>query len=171
GDFNGDGFLDLIVTDSLNNTVNFLAGNGIGAFVLKSSVAQFTTPAVVAMGDFNHDGHADFAVSCSLSGTVAIFIGNGNGTFQPAVNYTMAPGPSTVELADVDGASNLDLLVPDLNGVEISLGNGDGTFQAPYSYAAPFGSGLAVSDFNGDGKSDLVLTTTAGVSFVVGKGA
>src|SRR5262249_44080925 len=27
GDFNGDGFLDLIVTDSLNNTVNFLAGN------------------------------------------------------------------------------------------------------------------------------------------------
>src|SRR4030081_1299815 len=32
GDFNGDGFLDLIVTDSQNNTVNFLTGDGTGAF-------------------------------------------------------------------------------------------------------------------------------------------
>ncbi len=147
GDFNGDGFLDLIVTDSQNNTVNFLTGDGTGAFTLKSSVTQYTTPATVVVGDFNHDGHLDFAVDCFLSGSIAVFLGQGDGTFKAVVNYTTAPGPSSVALADVNGDGRLDLLVPDNNGLEILLGNADGTFQARYSYAAPLGAGARYCRF------------------------
>jgi FG-GAP-like repeat len=45
-----------------------------------------------------------------------------------------------------------------LTGISVSLGNGDGTLQSPVSY--PVGSqllGIAVGDFNGDGRTDLAL--------------
>ena len=52
------------------------------------------------------------------------------------------------------------------------MGNGDGTFQAAVNYAA--GSGphsVAVGDFNGDGKPDLVVANYGGsVSVLLGNG-
>ena len=170
GDFNGDGFLDLIVTDTQNGTVNFLTGDGTGAFTLKSSFSQYQ-PSAVAVGDFNHDGHLDIAIQCLICGTVSVSIGQGDGTFKPSVIYDTASGPRSVELADVNDDGSLDLLVPDSNGLQILLGNDDGTFQQPYTHAAPQGTGLAIADFNGDGKLDVALTTTAGISFIPGKGS
>ena len=53
------------------------------------------------------------------------------------------------------------------------LGNGDGTFAAPLTYGAnaqPYG--LAVADFNGDGKLDVALANqgTNSVSVLLGNG-
>jgi hypothetical protein len=43
------------------------------------------------------------------------------------------------------------------NGFAVALGNGDGTFQTPVSYATQLCYTLAVADFNGDGKLDIVV--------------
>src|SRR5207245_3543929 len=87
GDFNGDGKLDLAVTDNANNTVSVLLGNGDGTFQAAQTVPVGTNPALVAVGDFNGDGKPDLAVSNVVSNTVSVLLGNGDGTFLPALNF------------------------------------------------------------------------------------
>jgi hypothetical protein len=85
GDFNGDGILDLAVTN-YSGTVTILLGNGNGTFsptpaspvsVLGSNLDY------IGVGDFNGDGILDLAVSSS-SGTGTILLGKGDGTFSVA---------------------------------------------------------------------------------------
>jgi hypothetical protein len=170
GDFNGDGIPDLAVTDSLNNTLNILIGDGKGAFTLLSSIRLLTPSDSIAVGDFNHDGRLDIVTADHLAGWASVLIGNGDGTFQAPVNYTVQPGPNSVTVADINGDGNLDLLVPDSAGMDILFGKGDGTFKPAVTYSAPFGQGVAVADINGDGKPDIVLTTQIDVRFLPGKG-
>jgi fibronectin type 3 domain-containing protein len=72
GDFNGDGRVDLAITNQGNNTVAILIGNGDGTFhaPLESATGNFA--AGVAAGDFNGDGRLDLAVSAFSDGTVSI---------------------------------------------------------------------------------------------------
>src|SRR5215472_8391600 len=53
GDFNGDGFLDLVTPGSV------LLGDGHGGFQPPRSFANLTSPSSVAVGDFNGDGRLD----------------------------------------------------------------------------------------------------------------
>src|SRR5262245_21893315 len=72
GDFNGDGTLDLAVTNQANSlagsgnrngTVSILLGTGPGSFVAKTELRDFFGPSSVAVGDFNGDGNLDLAVA------------------------------------------------------------------------------------------------------------
>jgi hypothetical protein len=170
GDFNRDGFADLMVADSVNNTINFLSNDGTGAFKVIYNITQYTAPRAFAVGDFNHDGNLDFTVAKFSGASVSVFLGKGDGSFQNGVNYTTASAPWSVSTADVNGDGILDLLVPDSHGVDLFLGNGDGTFGPLVNLPEPLAEGLTVADFNRDGILDLVLTTTAGVTFIPGKG-
>ena len=130
----------------------------------------------VTTGDFNGDGKSDLVVanqcvssSNCASGSLSVLLGNGDGTFQSAVSYASAGVYAvSVAVADVNRDGNLDLVVANqcastsncANGsVSVLLGNGDGTFQSALSYVSGGYevSSLAVGDFNGDGKPDLVV--------------
>jgi hypothetical protein len=173
---NGDGKPDLLVANECSNsectsgTVGVLLGNGDGTFrpaVNYGSGGQYDLS--VAVGDVNGDGKPDLVVSnmcvssgdCS-TGTVGVLLGNGDGTFQTAVTYgSGGQFASPVVLADVNGDGKLDLLVGNEGTVGVLLGNGDGTFQAATATETPeeldSGDGsLAIADFNGDGKLDVV---------------
>ena len=178
-DFNADGKPDLVVVNNSAGTVSVLLGNGDGTFQPPVNYAVGSGPAAVAVGDFNGDGKPDLAVANSGSNTVSILLGNGDGTFQAAVNYTVTNGPAFMAVGDFNGDGKLDVLVDGsltpVNGsiqyVSVLLGNGDGTFQpavnsqtGSYStgaydgYTQLLSSFVAVGDFNGDGKLDLVLS-------------
>lgn len=118
GDFNGDGKLDLAVTDQGSNTVLVLLGNGDGTFRAPVSVAVGNAPDAIVAGDFNNDGKLDLAVLNEGDGTLTLLLGNGDGTFKASSGspYLLRAAGSLVA-ADFNGDGKLDLAVT----------NGDGT--------------------------------------------
>lgn len=172
-DFNGDGAVDLVVTDGSNNAFYVLFGNNSGSFTVKSTGQQFTGPSTVFPGDFNGDGHQDFLLFDRGSADVAVFLGNGDGTFKPAVRYT-GPGQIwSVLLADMDGDGHPDMLVTGPGNIlSIYHGNADGTFATTSSGGSSrsVGTLFAVADFNGDGILDVAGIGGNGVTILLGKG-
>jgi len=178
-DLNGDGSPDLIITNSLDDTVSILFGRSDGTFAARTDVATGNCPYSVVAGDFNRDGKPDIAISdfCFGSpGFVSVLIGNGDGTFRNHVEYPTGVGPLGLVAADFNNDGNLDLAAVDTCGpncgfVSVLLGNADGTFQPKTDYAVGQNPGFAVAkDLNGDGKIDLAVTSSSGISILLGKG-
>jgi hypothetical protein len=164
GDLNGDGRLDLAVAG--DSGVSIWLGNGDGTFQAGPTYAAGSESQSVAIGDLNGDGHLDLAVANSnftAAGTISVLLGKGDGTFQAAASYVVDLYPVSVAVADFNGDGLADLVVanegvtPGSGTLSVLLGRGDGTFQL----IAPFADGssprsVAVGDFNGDGKQDVV---------------
>jgi len=100
-------------------------------------------------------------------------------SFLAPVNYPVDNYPSAVAVGDFNSDGKLDLVTansPYGSDVSVLLGNGDGTFQPARNFAAAPGPNtalfpsVAVGDFNGDGKLDIVETTYNGVSMLLGNG-
>ena len=190
GDFNGDGKLDMAVANAGFpsggdiGSVSLLLSKGDGTFQPALNLVTGTSPHSVAVGDFNGDGKLDLAVANAGypaggdPGSVSVLLGNGDGTFQAALKVAAGTSPYSVVVGDFNGDGKLDLAVAnngnfsgDSGGVSMSLGNGDGTFQSAVSFAAgSHPSYVAVGDFNGDGKLDLVVNSWSGVLALLGNG-
>src|SRR5439155_1645054 len=125
GDFNGDGKLDLAVSNFVSNNVSIFLGNGAGGFSAATNFAVGAGPASVAVGDFNGDGKPDLAVSNLTSNNVSICLGNGAGGFSAARNFGVGAGPESVAVGDFNGDGKLDLAVANYlsSNVSILLGN------------------------------------------------
>jgi hypothetical protein len=114
-DFNGDGRLDLVITNYNSNTITILLGNGDGTLTPApgSPVTVGQNPGAVAVGDFNSDGKTDLVVANQTDNTLTILLGNGDGTFTPAASSPVALGtvPFSLAVADFNGSGRLGLAV------------------------------------------------------------
>jgi len=179
GDFNRDGFLDLAIANSSDNSVTVLLGHGDGTFTPHATLdtgGNLTT--AVAVGDFNNDGKLDVVVAeipgglsgifngitGSLGGTISVFLGDGTGSFGDRKDSDVgADLPDALAVGDFNGDGKLDAAVANLNNQNVSvlLGHGDGNFDL--ASGSPIHTGhrptsVAVADFNLDGKLDIAVT-------------
>jgi hypothetical protein len=103
-DFNGDGRLDLAVTNESDNTVSILLGIPGGTFAAQTTYPAGSSPTGLVAGDFDGDGKLDLAVmdscgSCTVSpNLVTILLGNGDGSFRARGTYATGGAPSELSL-------------------------------------------------------------------------
>jgi len=175
GDLNGDGNLDLVVSEESNNPklVTVLLGNGDGTF--QPPVAQNFTGTVYRIADMNHDGKLDL-VGAGTGSTVLVLLGNGDGTFQSSPTSTAtAQGPVGLALGKfASGGKGPDVVTGNFDAPSISilLNKGNGTFRTPVAVNVPRPAGIAAADFNHDGNIDLATAdqSTGKVAILLGKG-
>ena len=89
GDFNGDGKLDLAVTNTADGTVSILLGNGNGTFqpaVDLQHRPRGRQPGLAGRGRLQRRRQAR-PRRAKGSNSVSILLGNGNGTFGAATTY------------------------------------------------------------------------------------
>ncbi len=122
-DFNGDGKLDLAVTDSGGNAVLILPGKGDRTFGVPTTIPVGKGPDALVAGDFNNDGKLDLAVANDGDGTITLLQGNGDGTFTQASGSPYAVGqyPFQITAADFNGDGKLDLAVLNLTDGTVSI--------------------------------------------------
>ncbi|HZQ49186.1 MAG TPA: FG-GAP-like repeat-containing protein [Candidatus Dormibacteraeota bacterium] len=158
--------------------VELLVGHGDGTFAAPASVASLPNNGNLVGGDFNGDGLPDLAVTAEVNSggyitgsAVYVFLGKGDGTFTAdgsvSLGSTFAGGLAT---GDLNGDHVLDLIAGSTpfpvglasDNVSVLLGNGDGTFTPGWSAGVPGAEHLAVADFNGDSRPDVVAAGNTG---------
>ncbi len=198
GDFNGDGFPDIIVDNSGDNTLQLFPGNGTGSFAKSSTIVatnvSFENNHSFAAGDINGDGILDLVGVNYATGNVQVLLGNGsggkgNGTFAAPLNTPAGTGtltavnPVGVVLGDVNSDGNLDVVTSNrgTGNVGVLLGNGDGSFHAVMTYpigdgGGSYANGVTLADMNGDGFQDIIVedngaTYNTGILYGTGTGS
>jgi len=173
GDFNGDGHLDLAVTDGGPSGVNVLLGNGDGTFQPATFYgAGGGNTDFVAVGDLNGDGKLDLVTANPNIFGFSVFLGNGDGTFQQAQNYTVGYPTIDVSVADFNQDGFADIATGSAFFLNTYLGSATGalSFADIHAFSGPWVSRIAIADFNQDGHPDLAVAHGSDAIILLGSG-
>jgi hypothetical protein len=177
GLFNPDAFVDLAVTNELDNNVVILFGDGNGNFAVGGAAGAGTPigqePVGLLADDFDNNDDDDIAgasrgqSTAGQTGTVWVLRSNGDGTFQPPDYYDIGTNPKDISSGDVNRDTFVDIVVvnADDNTVSVLVNLGNGTFAD--AIPLPVGQQpLAIDavDLDNDVDTDLVVVATIGVA-------
>ena len=184
GDLDGDGKLDLVVTNMGSGNISILHNNSIiGSinsetfkphvqFAVTGTIHTFTMPTSVAIGDLDGDGKPDLVVAEAFSGEISIFRNTsepgsiGSNSFVANVVFALGGNLQSVAIGDLDGDGKPDLAVADgVASIAVlyntaTMGSIASTSFAPKIDIATGGNpySVAIGDLDGDGKPDLIAT-------------
>lgn len=160
----------IVAPDYPINYVEAPTYSGIGGFDLNEGLDRIVT------GDFNNDSRSDLISYRPGKGVYYVTFSNNSNLFQTV--YAPAPGSGIagfdlndsrdrIKVGDFNNDQRSDVIMyrPGTGICYVGFSNGDGTFRTVYASASgiagyDFQSNndrLEVGDFNGDGKSDLLL--------------
>lgn len=176
GDLNGDGAADVALTDNVGVKVLMHTG-AASATTYAAPVTVFTQSpnfnvvggSIIAIADVNGDGLNDLLITDpgptgGMSPAVYVLLQDpaNHGTFLSPVGYAIATQdrPQSIVLKDLEGTGKLDIVIGARQSVTVLLHDpaNPGKFLPASIYAAAGADEIAVSDINGDGKPDIVVS-------------
>ncbi len=179
-DVDGNGMVDIIVTNNTSNTVSIfrnLTTTGVISFAAKQDFATGNGPNSIAVGDLNRDGKPDLIIGNVYTNTISIFANNSTlGSINMTTKNDLSIGSSVsvnfVAIGDLDIDGMGDIVVGTSSTVSVfrntSPSGGMITLAAGIDLVTGIStSAIAVGDTDGDNKLDLAIATaTSGVSNV-----
>jgi hypothetical protein len=173
-DLNGDGSLDMVISNDAPDPKIILLNDGKGNFHMGGTFGEpkWQTRNVV-LADLNGDGFPDIAVA-NRPGPAQVCFNDGHAQFKckPFAPETSA----TILAADMNGDRAIDLIVgcrDDCQSV-IYFNDGQGNFptKKPFGPAVSSTRALAIADFDGDGHPDIAAChENLGLYIYFGNGA
>ena len=180
GDLDGDGRPDIAVTNYVSNTISIYKNtSSIGniSFAAKADISTGADlgPWAIVIGDLDGDGKPDMAVTNNYTNTVSVFRNasvTGNISFAAPIHFYADLQPMGLAIGDMDGDGKPDLVWA-INGENIAFrvelnqsSPGNLAFAATPSniYNISSAYDVAISDINGDGHPDLVISSHGKIS-------
>jgi Ca2+-binding RTX toxin-like protein len=180
-DINGDGFLDILVANSVTDDISLLLGDGTGSFGAATYYAAADGSRAVAIADINGDSKLDLVVGNELDDTISVllntttgdaFVGNtgdnyyvvdsigdtinegfngGTDTVRASVTYTLS---ANVERLTLAGTNNINGTGNDLNN-NITGNSGNNILSGKGGNDSLYGDAGDDTLIGGDGNDNL----------------
>jgi len=181
-DLDGDGKLDLVVTDGGGASVFLNTSTGIGTISFAARIsfaAGGSDPRHLAIDDFDKDGKPDLVVANYGAGVNTISVlrntssGPGNISYAPKVDFASTVRPSSVSAGDLDGDGKADIAVVNQNSNTLSVFRNTSTGVGNISFAAKVDFTtdsnplfVSIGDLDDDNKPELAVGYSLGNSVI-----
>jgi hypothetical protein len=186
GDFNEDGFDDVVVSSIASDQVSVLFTGPDGSFTDTTTLLppDFRRPRDVAVGDFGCsspsdpacvenaagkfvDGNLDIVMGDRGAQSVFIFFGDGRGRFSSPSDVPIGGRAQRLAVADFEQDGDTDIAVTDITGnrtlVLVNNGNSFPQFnviELPSGDETIAPDDVVAADFNRDGRPDILVLNT-----------
>jgi len=170
-DYDGDGWLDLIVTGMNGTQATLFRNTGNGTFdnvTAGSGITEMALSYGASFADYDRDGDLDLWINHWLFTREMTYLwrNNGDGTFTNVSEEAGIPigthADFTTNFADIDSDGWPDLLISgDYGSSQVLMNNRDGTFRLATTpvISDENGMGGAVGDYDNDGDLDWFVTS------------
>jgi len=110
GDIDLDGDIDIVIINSLAETVSVLLNNGDGTFATQSTYSVGVDPISIISSDIDGDGDFDLVTANFGEDSISVLLNNGDGTFATQSTYSVGVDPISIISSDIDGDGDFDLV-------------------------------------------------------------
>jgi hypothetical protein len=162
GDFNLDGFQDVITVNGEVGTLSLLYGNSNAEFTSGPTLNLGGNLSAVAVADIDRDGIEDVLALDENNSNVHYF--RGNGSLEKAESKLITTKDlgrlADIKLADFNNDYFQDLVIASNSGISVVYGDGKGNFGKEVRLSNTNSvTGMVATDLNGDHFPDLAIST------------